>query len=237
MCVFCTDENDRFKYLKECLKSLVDTVDLNKHYFHIINNKSSKEATEYLIEFVRNNNAFIHNMKENLGTAMGINLAIKERFQNQVVIKTDEDLVWHQSGWVEELEEVFQTNPEIGVCGLKRIDVYGDFTENGKLLMSDDIIGTCFAMNPKLLDAIGYLVQPSSKYGFEDSALCVRSLVSGFKNCFLPHIGIDHIDNGGTPYTDWKKKEAGLYLNEVSNLINMYKTGQLNPYYDGGDDI
>lgn len=236
MCVHCTDENDKLKYVKECLSSLLDTVDLRKHNLHIINNRSNIETTDYLLDFIRKNDVgAFHNLKTNIGTAAGINLAIKSRLPNQVVIKCDDDVKWHQSGWVEELEQVFIDNPEIGICGLKREDVYGDFTENGKLLISDDVMGTCTAFNPLMMDKVGLMIQPSI-YGFDDNLYSIRSIAAGFKNCYLPHIGITHLDEGGTAYTDWKKREAGLYLNEVSNLINMYKTGQLSPYHDGGSD-
>ena len=234
ICVHSTDENDRLKYTKECLESMLKTVDLNKHSLHIINNKSSLPTTEYLIDFVRNNNVgAFYNLKNNIGTAAGINLAIKERLPNQIVIKCDDDVVIHQSGWVEELEQAIIERPEIGICGLRREDVYGNFMADGKFLFGDDIMGTCTAFNPKLLDKIGYMSQPS-KYGFDDNLISVRSLVTGFKNCFLPHIKITHLDDGKNPYSDWKKKEAAMYLQEVSIMCDMYKSGKLNPYYDGG---
>ena len=234
MCIYATEENDKLKYVKECLKSLVDTVDLKKHWLVIINNNSYREATDYLYEFIKNNDvAGFHNMKTNLGTAGGINLAIKDRLPNQMVIKTDDDLTWGDSGWVEKLEEVIFSDKNIGICGLKRDDVYGNLDKQGDLWYNDDIFGTCTAYNPKLLDKVGYLVQPSL-YGFDDVLVSARSVASGFKNCFRVDIPITNLDEGGTEYTEWKKREAGVYLQEVGILCDMYKSGKLDVYYDGG---
>lgn len=232
MSVYATEENGKLKYVKECLQSLADTVNLNKHTLHIINNNSSVATAIFLISFVRNNNAMFYNLKENLGTACGINLALKERLPNQVCIKTDDDVKWHSSGWVEELEQAIRNKPEIGILGLKRDDVYGEMVEDGNLLWCKDIMGTCTAYNPLLLDKIGYLSQPSN-YGFDDSIFSCRSEVSGFKNAFLKDIKITHLDEGGTEYTEWKKREAGIYIDEVAKMCEMYKNGTLDYYYDG----
>jgi len=233
VCVHSTEANDRLKYTKESLMSLVDTVDFNKHKIFIINNRSSDECADFLSWYARKGYASRYwNLKENIGTARGINLAIKERLPGEVVIKCDDDVLFHQSGWVEELEQGIAERTEIGILGLKRDDVYGEFTEDGKYLVCDDIMGTCTAFNPTLLDKVGFILQPSV-YGFDDVIMSARSIAAGFKNAFLPHIKITHLDDGKNPYCDWKKREAALYLNEVSSLINLYKTGKLNPYDNG----
>lgn len=231
--VYDTEENDRMRYTVDTLLSLYDTVDHSKHRIILIDNNSCSNTKTYINAYQKSvENVRFITLKQNIGTAGAINQALRLRKANEVCIKMDNDVVVHQTGWVDELESVFLNSPCIGICGLKRHDVYGDFTENGKLLMSEDVMGTCTAFNPKLLDSIGYLSQ-ISKYGFDDTIFSARSIAAGFKNCYLPHIKITHLDIGGTEYTEWKKREAGLYLNEVSNLINMYKTGKLNPYYDG----
>lgn len=237
MAVHDTEENSRSKYTKECLGSLLDTVDFGKHRIIISDNGSCQETHEIYRGFLSRSN-YNENIKfnfniDNLGTAKAVNLGLRTRLYNEVCTKCDNDIVVHQSGWVEELEQVFIDNPEIGICGLKRDDVYGDFTKNGKLLMSDDVMGTCTALNPRLLDAIGYYNQ-FSVYGYDDVIFSARSLAAGFKNCFLPHIKITHLDEGGTEYTEWKKQEAQQYLQEVGLLCDAYRQGKAPIYYDGG---
>ena len=106
-------------------------------------------------------------------------------------------------------------------------------TMDGKLELCDDIMGTCTALNPMLLDKVGYYVQCSPFYGADDVLLSVRSKSSRVPATpFCTHIDIDHIDEGGTAYTEWKKREAGVYLQEVSILCDLYRSGELDVYYN-----
>lgn len=250
MCAYSTEDNNKFEYLHQCLFSLRKTVDLTKHKLVIINNSPYQHASDFLKNFVAIEypNCTLITPNENVGTARGINFAISLRSPGEVVIKCDDDVKWHQKGWVEELEEVFRQDSSIGICGLKRSDItqhpnhdnpkYRTVMETlpnlVKIETCPDIMGTCTAFSPLLLDKVGYMNQCSDYYGFDDVLFSARSVAAGFKNCFLPKIKITHLDEGGTEYTEWKKQEAGVYLNEVSTLCDMYLTKKLSYYYDGG---
>lgn len=232
-CFYCTEDNGKLKYAKECIQSLLETVDLTKHRLVVINQSSFTEASKWLSS-VANENAGITviNLKENIGTARGINLALKQRKPNEIVTKCDDDLTWGKTGWVEDMEQAIADNPLIGILGLKRPDVYGEMIPDGDLLWCHDIMGTCTAYNPLMMDKIGGLLQ-FSNYGFDDCIYSVRSEAAGFKNAFLSTVKITNIDEGGTEYTEWKKKEAGVYLQEAGIYMDMIKSGQLSYYYDG----
>lgn len=250
ICCHSTEENDRLRYTKECLNSIMETVNWDKHRLFVINNASSEETKEFLQGIMPTiPNATLINLSENIGTARGINMALKFRKPKENCVKADDDVVWYSKGWVEEMEKCFKQSPTIGICGLKRKDVWQNpdhpnleyrtviekLPNDVELEICNDIMGTCTMFNHLLLDKIGYMNQPSS-YGFDDVLISVRSVVAGFKNCFLPHIKIEHIDDGLNPYCDWKKKEAGVYLREIGVLCDMYKSGQLDYYWDGGFD-
>lgn len=232
ICCHDTEENDRTKYTKETLRSLKETVDWKKHVIYIIDNNSCGETKAFLKDFRKQMDFAVITLDTNVGTAKGINMALIARKPNQMCIKMDNDVVVHQSVWVEEMEQIIAQNAQIGILGLKRDDVYGNFTADGKLLYGDDIMGTCTAFNPLLLDKVGYMIQPS-EYGYDDVLMSVRSLAAGFKNAFLPHIKITHLDDGLNPYCDWKKKLAGEHLQEISIACQMYRDGKLDYYYDG----
>lgn len=237
MCAYCTEENGKLKYLEETLDSLKKTVDWHKHRLFIVNNSTHEEAIKLLnstyCDGIFNENIFIKNLPVNLGTARGINLALKERLPEEYCIKCDDDWTTDHVGWIEEMEQQIELNNSIGILGLKRDDVYGDIIEDKELLWSKDIMGTCTMYNWRLLNKIGYLSQPSN-YGFDDSIFSVRSEAAGFKNAFMKNIKIKNLDEGGTEYTEWKKREAGVYLQEVSIYMDMIRKGELNYYYDGG---
>lgn len=242
-CIFATTDNGKLPIVKECLASLAETVDLKKNRWVIINNASSKETEEFLDKFQSENegNITVLHLKENIGTARGINKGLYSRETGEVVIKCDDDLTWSVRGWVKELEEQIKKNPDIGILGLKRDDIWQrPDHENlnyrtvmqGALEICPDIMGTCTAYNPKMLDNVGGLSQPGI-YGFDDSIFSVRSMAAGFRNAFLPHIKITNLDKGGTEYTEWKKRVAGEYLTEAGEYMNLIKDGTISYFYDG----
>lgn len=237
--VYDTETNGRTKYTKECLSSLRDTVDLEKHSIIVVNNNSCEETREYLAG-LRDIYTVI-NLSENIGTARAVNIGLNKRKPGQMCVKMDNDVVVHQSGWIEEMEAVFAERHDIGIVGLKRDDVWQrPDHENpayrtkmeGKLEICEDIMGTCTGYNPSLMDKIGLLSQPTC-YGFDDVLYSVRSIAAGFTNCFLPSIKITHLDDYKNPYSDWKKRHAGDYIDEVSVMCEMIKSGKLSYYYGG----
>jgi hypothetical protein len=148
------------------------------------------------------------------------------------------------------MEEAIEREPQIGICGLKRKDLWQhpghpDRMYKSELIMlphepgqrwiiaekTRDIMGTCTMFNSALLDKIGYLFQPSL-YGYDDVLASLRSNKAGFINVFLTHINIDHIDPGGTEYIDWKHKESGKVTQEVIKIIDEYIAGTRSIYHE-----
>lgn len=232
MCVYCTPENKKFDIAKKCIKSLLETVDLTKHRLIIINQNSILECKLWLSELALNGGITVMHLPENIGTARGINLALRQRNEGEMAIKCDDDLSWGEYGWVEKMEREIKKRPVIGILGLKRDDVYGEMTVEGNLLWCHDIFGTCTMYNPKMLDKVGELSQPSSTYGFDDCIFSVRSEAAGFKNAFLSTVKITNLDITPTPYTEWKKREAGIYLSEASSYMNLIRNGEIDYYYE-----
>jgi GT2 family glycosyltransferase len=180
-------------------------------------------------------------LDENVGTAKAINKAWQLRQPNEHCIKMDNDVVIHQDGWADDMEKAITLDPNIGIVGLKRKDCWenpnrNDFYKSEMHLLGggnhrwlpiekvNHVMGTCQMFNSALLDKIGYLYQPRL-YGFDDSLAAVRCQVAGFYSCFLPHIEIDHIDTGETPYQKWKENHAGEDMRIFNELKNAYING------------
>lgn len=234
ICCHDTVENDRTNYTKETLRSLRETVNNKKHRIFIIDNGSCADTKAVLLGAKKAfNNITLITLSENIGTARGINFGIRSREPGEFVTKMDNDVVVHESGWLDKMEKVFAKRPEIGILGLRRNDVYGELIPDRGLLMNADIMGTCTMFNPALLDKIGLMFQISPKYGGDDVLMSVRSLAAGFKNAFLPSIKITHLDDGKNLYCEWKRREAGVYLHELSIVCDMIKKGDMPYYYDG----
>lgn len=245
ICCYDTIENGRSEYTIQTLLSLHDTVDFDKHRVFIIDNNSCTETKIAISRFAKTaKNVTSIKLSENIGTARAINLTLIQRKPYEVCIKMDNDIIVHTAGWADEMEQSLFSDPTIGIIGLKRDDVWQnpnhtdpkyrttiETLPNGtKIEVCDDIMGTCTAFSHRLVDKIGLMSQPSV-YGFDDVLYSVRSIAAGFKNAFLPHIKITHLDPGTSDYSEWKRKEAGVNIEEVSNLCQMYQSGKLNYYY------
>lgn len=245
MAVFDTAENKRTELTKQTLASLYNTVDCSKHRLFIIDNNSCQETKDLL---AMHKWATVITLPENIGTARAINLAIRERKPNECVIKIDNDVVIHQSGWADQLEDAIDTDPLIGIIGLKRKDCiqnpnHADPNFRSELMLlqgkslrwqviekTADVMGTCTMFNSALLDKIGYSYQADFIYGYEDVLFCHRSHLAGFYNCFLPTVEIDHIDPGDTDYQKWKEKQAGLNTQKMIDIFKQYVNGERNIY-------
>lgn len=234
--------------------SIDSTVYFAKHRMVIVDNAScyeTKEAIRKFQKYYREGEVTIIENSTNIGTARAINKGLKLRQPGEYVVKMDNDVLIYQRDWLELMEEAMRRMPTIGILGLKRRDLlespYAINTDQRSRLLEvphkpgerwfvveecKHVMGTCTMLSPEFLDRVGYFNQPGL-YGFDDSLLCVRSNVAGFVNCFLHGIDIDHIDPGGTEYTDWKSKAAGEVLTAYAQEEAAYKTGLKDVYYGG----
>lgn len=243
MAVHDTEENQRAKYTKQTLESLIETVDLNKHKLYLINNNSCKETQDLLNKYCWINtllNIYVIDNTENLGTAKAINQAWYLSDKGETLVKMDNDVVINNYGWVEDMETAMRLGG-YGIVGLKRKDLmqHPNAKDNWKTQLkmlphqkgepwivveeSEDIIGTVQMFNPSLINKMGGLMQ-AGVYGFDDTLACIRAKLLGYKLAFLPHIDIDHIDVGGDAYTEWKRKYAADKTKEFYEI----KQGLIN---------
>jgi GT2 family glycosyltransferase len=246
MAVFDTEENGRTEYTAKTLETLYLTVNTRKHRIVIVDNGSCEATQNLLTKTARIEVIRLH---ENIGTAKAVNKAWQLRKDGEHCIKMDNDVVIHQSGWVDQMERAIAIDPTIGIIGLKRKDCWEepsrtDFYQSKLQMLPhvpgepwlvvervNHVMGTCQMFSSALLDKIGYLYQPRL-YGFDDALAAVRCQQAGYYSCFLPHIEIDHIDTGATAYQGWKEKHAGEDMAEFNRLKHGYMDGSISIYSD-----
>lgn len=254
-----TPENNRTWMTRRTLESMRETVDFSKHTLMVSDNGSVQETHRLYQEFA-DIITYVEYNGENIGTANALNKLWRffARVQtrhcyNGVVCKIDNDVVWHTHNWAEQMEEVFKRDPNIGIVGLKRKDLWErpdhpdpHYRSTLRMLSHkagqrwlvveecNHIMGTCQAYSSALFDRIGYLYQMDGLYGFDDSLASVRAHVAGYKTVFLLGIEIDHIDPGGTAYNDWKHKYTGERLEQFRKVEQEYLSGKRDIYYHGG---
>jgi GT2 family glycosyltransferase len=254
MCAYSTEENQKDQYLKRTLQSVRETVDFTKHRMMLHVNAFTKETLNIIEEYSDILEDVIWS-DVNIGTAEGINAIWRTRKQGEHAIKMDDDVVIHQSGWVDLMEEICNADKFIGQVGLKRKDCWENPNHENEFYRSTlymqrlkwrevqlekchHIMGTCVMHSDNLLNELGYMWQPKL-YGFDDSLMSLRSELAGFKNVFIPEIDIEHIDEGQTPFQTWKHGEADIYLKQDETgksiyytICQEYKTGIRDIYYN-----
>lgn len=246
----------RTELLKGCLKSISKTVSF-EHRMVIVSNGLCAASREEIEGFCGDGErtTFIDGT-ENVGTARAINKAWQLRKPGEHCLKVDSDVLIHEPGWLDKLEECIARDPQIGIIGLKRKDCAenpwapeGDWSQSKLTMLPHTpgetwlivekvhhVMGTCQLYNSALLDKIGYLVQ-MGKYGFDDSLAAVRCEVAGFYSCFYPHYNIDHPDPGGSRYQSWKEKYSGERMDRFRMYANKYRSGEMNVYHGPDDDL
>lgn len=249
MAVYCTEENKKDETLFKTLASLLPSVNWKKHRLMLSINAKTDQTVETLATFKKIISKVIVN-SSNIGTAKAINKVWQYAEECEPCIKMDDDVVINHIGWVDEMHEVLRRDPLIGVVGLKRKDCIENVNHTDPYYRSTlmqlphepgerwvvveeaaHVMGTCQMYSPGLLDKIGYLYQPK-QYGWDDVLACARSRAAGFKNVFLPHIDIDHIDEGKTPYQGWKERHAWEDVQLINKLMDGYADGTISYYYE-----
>lgn len=247
MAVYDTEENQRTEYTKETLENLFETVDFEKHRLVVIDNNSCHETLEYLLSLRDRSNFYRIDMVQNIGTAKAINKAWALRSLKEHLIKMDNDVVINSYGWIDEMEEAIERDSSIGILGLKRKDLLENPFRNDQfkstlrmlphqngqpwIIVEDvgHVMGTCQMYNHRLIDKIGGLMQPGV-YGFDDTLSSIRCKLAGFKNSFLPHIDIEHIDHRETPYWQEKREIAKNAMPEFNQMKADLISGKLSKF-------
>ena len=235
MAVHDTEENGRLSMTKRTLRESIYPTAIVPW---VINNGSYSEATDFLRDEERAGRINLINLPSNIGTAKAVNLGWSQRKPGQHCVKMDNDVIIYSTTWYLELQAAIQSHPDIGIIGLKRPDLWErpDHPDpfyrsviDGPIEYVNHVMGTCQMFNSALLDIIGYLYQPGL-YGFDDSLASYRAHIAGFRTAFLPHIRIDHIDHGHTPYQGWKESKALSEMAAFNVIKSEYKSGQ-RPIY------
>lgn len=255
MAVYDPPGDPRTELMRDCLTSIAETAKA-PHRLVMVSNGITKENLDWIRGHrIQTHGVLIEN-EANIGTARAINKAWKLRKPGEHCLKIDSDVVLHEPGWLDKLEECIERDPRIGIIGLKRRDLDesphqppGSWAHSKLKMLPhvkgqpwlivekvNHVLGSCCLFNSALLDKIGYLVQ-MGQYGFDDALAAVRCEKAGFYSCFYPHYQIDHPDPGGDDYTKWKLDQAGKFMPRYSQIVNEYRTGKRNIYHGPDEDL
>lgn len=249
MAVYATAQNKKDNCLNRTLLYLEKNTDFDRHRL-ILSINGYTEATKVTLDRYKDIISEVIWNKSNLGTAEAVNKAWKLRTPGEHCVKMDDDIVIHQIGWADRMEEVLQRDQNIGQIGLKRRDCIESPDNNVGFYKSElktlphepgqkwitvekvnHVMGSCVMHSDLLLNKVGYLYQPGV-YGFDDVFMSLRSNLAGFYNTFLVNADIEHIDEGNTPYQKWKEKEVSRTWGSYTKLTQSFNEGKTPLYYN-----
>jgi len=254
-----TPENGRTALTRATLDSLWYTLNPSLHRLIVVDNGSCLETAHLLREAQSAGQALdIITNDRNRGVAYACNQVLERRQPGEIVIKMDNDVHFRRGGWADDLVACIEREPLIGICGLKRKDekwwpLVGPDNdgiarpsesrfialphEPGQRWLAVEktpwlLVGTCIALNPAFLDAVGGFWHPSGQYGHEDTILAARCRAAGFWSCYWPWVEIDHIDPmADDAYARWKAQDASDFAQEAVAACNDILTGKRGYFF------
>jgi GT2 family glycosyltransferase len=158
---------NRYEYLKNNVESLLSSISKREEVeIIIVDNGSDDNSRDYIKDLFKENKIdkgilFTQNQGISKGYNTGFAMSNED---SEYVIKLDCDIVIHDKYWLEEMEDIFNLNPEIGLLMLFQqnhpIMPNCKITEiNGKNLLSlDEIIcgSGCFTIPRHIFSSLGF---------------------------------------------------------------------------------
>jgi GT2 family glycosyltransferase len=224
--VYNTPESNRFTGTEKTFNHLLTNTFPPHTRIVAINNGSSDPRTlPFLMGLARQKKILLIGNKENLGTAKAINQGWSLRAPGEPCVKMDDDVLLLDPDWLSQCLECMVREPKIGLVGVKRAAIKDNpahanprfrttlqlLRGNGRDLTVEypavDVIGTCTVLGGRAIDTIGGMDQPGV-YGYDDSDICARLLIVGFKSAYLPQLKIQEVDTSSKEYRNWKINRA-----------------------------
>ncbi len=226
------------KYLKNCFESLINS-NYKNHEIVFVDNGS----TDGSIEFVMNNYPYtiIIENKENMGFAEANNQGVNASSGEYILFLNNDTIV--TENFLIELANILEDNINIGACQSKTLlmdnphilDATGSFMTPTGFLSHDGICevdtgqynqtreifsakGVCMLVRRSVLNEVGVFDKDFFAY-FEETDLCWRIWLAGYKIFFVPDSVIYHKMGGTTAQMYLPFIEFHSFKNRICSLL------------------
>jgi GT2 family glycosyltransferase len=238
--------NHNGKALAErCLRSVMESSYADREII-LVDNASTDGSVEYLRNIFPH--VFILENSENLGVAGGRNRGFREAIRRgkDYVLSLDNDARIHDR-LIEELVEVSESDPRIGVVGPKTYSDDGSiqcaggtitYTQNvckqrglgendrgqyDRIEPVDYFPGFGFMARREVFERLRYLDETFYGYGHEDTDFCLRAAQLGYRVVYVPKAVMWHRGSATIGSYSPRKK----YLEAVNSVYFVRKYGTL----------
>lgn len=171
---------NRLFYTKVCIPNIIETASSTIPYMlTVIDNGSTDGTPDYLKELFEAKK--IHNLlllKENIGVSKAHNIGWKLFNDIDIYGKIDNDVLFLKNNWLDDIVNVLDNAPELGVLGYNVEDknIYS-VTNNGKVSYRrkyGNIGGCCYFVPKHVHEKIGFWCENYDLYGEEDADYSAR---------------------------------------------------------------
>lgn len=204
--------------VERCLQSVLTRTDLTRHRVLMINDGSSDERVQPLLDrFARNPGFHLMINPQNMGYTRTINRGIRWAAEDDILLLNSDTIV--HDGWIEGMRKVAFGTPKAGtvtamgdnsgafsfptsnIVNPKPDDMsYDDwarriisFTEESDPIDVPTGNGFCMYIRRDLMDHIGLFDEEAFPRGYgEENDFCMRTIKAGWKNFISPHAYVYH---------------------------------------------
>lgn len=203
---------------RRCLESLKHNTLPDNVKVIVVDNGSTDGTLEFLrgipwLTLIENG--------DNLGYSRAVNIGIQAADLSSDIVLLNNDVELIEDGWLERLAIAAESDPQIGITGVKILREDGSLQHCGAYLPLDTLWGqqigsgevdigqyaglrevesvvfACAHIKRKVVEQIGLLSEDFFAY-FEDTDYCLRAHLAGFKIVACGDIRVRHAENSST---------------------------------------
>jgi GT2 family glycosyltransferase len=204
------------EYTRECLRTLKAHTPIGDScQVFVVDNGSTDGTAEFLegLEWIT-----LFRNGRNLGFAGGNNVGIRAAPPKNDLVLINNDLVFVQDDWLQRMQAVAHSAPDVGIVGCRLIMPNGLLLHAGTYMPTNSFIGQQIGSNEKEIDQynadrevegvvfacvyirretlakVGLLDEAYTSY-FEDTDYCLKAQQKGFKTICAGRVTVIHHEN------------------------------------------
>lgn len=237
-----------YEYTFECIRSVIENTDMNKHNLVLINDKSTDARIEEYLDKLDNqkiSNIHIMHNDQNLGFIGTVNRGMKFSNNDVVLLNSDTEVT---KRWLEKLEGAAYLNKAIAsvtpltnngtICSVPHfcednelpshltLNKYAEIIEKTSLHIYPSIptaIGFCMYIKREVINKIGFFDAETFGKGYgEENDFCCRAIEQGYYHVLCDDTFIYH--KGKTSFLGDSEKYTKDNLKLLNNRYPYYES-------------
>jgi hypothetical protein len=223
------------RYTKQCLETLIANTTFPRYEIIVVDNGSTDGTVEYLRS---HQGVTLISNGSNLGFAKGNNAAIVASDHTSDVVLLNNDTEIYQPDWIDKMQALAYSAPDIGIVGCRLVRPNGDFQHAGTFMpiatfwgqqlgggekdinqygYDRDVEGVVFAcvyIKREVLAKLGNLDEDYFSY-YEDTDYCLRAREHGYRVVCCGSVTVVHHENVSTSVNSVSHKKLFLQSQRV----------------------